>query len=104
MLESLTNVCLQLLTAGLHYPIAASVLGVLYCIGNYFYLVGYSDTSKDVKGARYTHPLAVGKPIGLLGSMVLSVVVCVSMLMAAAPAAVEKVAEKVAEAAATPAE
>ena len=101
MLESITSVCVQLLVSGLQYPIAATALGLLYCIGNYFYLVGYADTSKDVKGARYTHPLAVGKPIGMMGSMVLTVVVCVSMLMAAAPAAVEKVVEEVA---ATPAE
>ena len=58
----------------------AAALGVAYCVGNYFYLSGYADTSKDVKGARYTHPLAALKPLGMLGSIILVTVACVGML------------------------
>ena len=69
------------LVGGLVYPKAAVALMVAYCVGSFAYLKGYSDTSKDVKGARYTNPLARLKPLGMLGSMILSVVACVSMLL-----------------------
>ena len=50
------------LVGGLVYPKAAVALMVAYCVGSFAYLKGYSDTSKDVKGARYTNPLAPLKP------------------------------------------
>ena len=53
---------------GLKYPKVAAVSSVAYCIGSYYYLKGYADMSKDVKRARYTQPLAVLKPLGLVGS------------------------------------
>ena len=40
------------LVGGLVYPKAAVALMVAYCVGSFAYLKGYSDTSKDVKGAR----------------------------------------------------
>jgi glutathione S-transferase len=44
MLESLTSFTAASLLGGLKYPIAVSVFGILYGVGNILYLVGYSDT------------------------------------------------------------
>ena len=57
-------------------PISGSL-----CVGAGCYQTGYADTQKDVRGARYTHPLAVLKPLGIMGSFIACTVVCVSMML-----------------------
>ena len=81
MLETLPSVIAMVLVAGLKYPRIAAGASVAYCAGSYFYQTGYADESKDVKGARYTHPLAALKPIGMLTSFIGCITVCVKMLM-----------------------
>ena len=81
MLESISSVIAATAVGGLRYPRVATGFALAYCVGNFFYLQGYSDMSKDVKGARYTHPLAALKMIGMLGSVVTATVACVTMMM-----------------------
>ena len=59
----------------------AAGFALAYCVGNFFYLKGYADVSKKVEGARYTHPLAALKPVGMLGSVVTATVACAVMMM-----------------------
>eukprot|EP00964_Phaeocystis_antarctica_P065305 scaffold39376_cov75-Phaeocystis_antarctica.AAC.3 len=68
MFETMSGVMSMVLVAGLKHPLVASSCAVAYCIGNYFYLSGYADSSKDVAGARYTNPLAALKILGMFGS------------------------------------
>jgi len=79
MFETLPSVIAMVMFAGLKYPYAAAASSVAYCIGNYVYLLGYADNSKDVKGARYSKPLAVLKPIGMFGSLVACIMACVAL-------------------------
>ena len=79
MFETMTSVSLMGLFAGLKYPLVSAGLAVAYCLGNWFYQSGYSNLSKDVAGARYTSPLAVLKPVGMMGSMIACVTACISV-------------------------
>ena len=79
--ETLPSVMGFTLIGGLKYPRVAIFLAAAYCIGNFYYLLGYADTKKDVKGARYTKPLAVLKPIGMIGGLINCVVACAMMMM-----------------------
>ena len=63
---------------GLKYPIACSIYGILFSLGNCLYLKGYADTSLDVKDARYKKGgiirviglfASVGSTISLAGTM-----------------------------------
>ena len=81
LFESLPSVIAMTLAGGLQYPLGSALLATAYCIGNYFYLEGYANLEKDVKGARYTHPLAVLKPVGMLGSFMVCAAVCVSTML-----------------------
>eukprot|EP00966_Prymnesium_polylepis_P246910 5709832-Prymnesium_polylepis.1 len=47
MFETLQLVIAMVLVAGLKYPVVAAALSTAYCVGNYFYLVGYADQDKD---------------------------------------------------------
>jgi hypothetical protein len=80
MFETLPSVMAMTLVAGLKYPIVSAGLMLTYCLGNWFYLVGYANMAYDVKMARYKNPLAVLKPLGMLGSLVACVTACVTML------------------------
>lgn len=80
MFETMSSVIVMALIGGLVYPRIAAGLAASYCIGNYGYLRGYSNLDKDVAGARYTNPMAVLKPLGMMGCMILSVVACYTML------------------------
>ena len=66
------------LVGGLSHPIAAGVCGVMYSLGSYFYMTGYSDESKDVKTARYTG-FAPIKIVGMLGSLIICCKACYDM-------------------------
>merc|ERR1719463_882118 len=81
MLETLPSVIAMTLVGGLKYPKVAATLSLAYCVGNFFYAKGYADTSKDVKGARYSNPLAALKPIGMMGSFFTCVTACIVMLV-----------------------
>ena len=65
--ESLSDFRINSLIGGLHYPIVVSVFGVIYSLGSYLYLVGYADTSMDVKTAR----LKKGGPLSFLANIVI---------------------------------
>lgn len=67
VLESLTSFTAASLLGGLKYPLAVSVFGILYGIGNILYLVGYSDTKFDVNVARFKKGGAL-KIVGFLGA------------------------------------
>ena len=95
MMETMPNVIVMTLTAGLKFPKIAAGCCAAYCVGNYFYQSGYADITKDVKGARYTKPLAVLKPLGIVGTFALSVTTCVLLLTASA--VVEPIEAAVAE-------
>ena len=79
MFESLSSMIAMTIVGGLKYPKVATAFMVAYCMGSYFYLVGYADTSKDVRRARYTNPLAGLKPLGMFGSLFTCVTACVMM-------------------------
>ena len=66
--ETLSAFALCNLLGGLKHPVACSVFAVCYSIGNIFYLKGYSDTSLDVKMARYKKGGGL-KWVGLLGAV-----------------------------------
>ena len=51
---------------GLGYPTICAVGGVVYCLGNVLYMLGYSDTKMDVKTAR----LKKGGPLNMLALFV----------------------------------
>jgi glutathione S-transferase len=68
MLESITTFTAASLLGGLKYPIAVSLFGILYGVGNILYLVGYSDTKLDVNTARFKKGGAL-KIVGLLGAL-----------------------------------
>jgi glutathione S-transferase len=68
MLESWTTFTAVSLLGGLKYPIAVSIYGILYSVGNILFQVGYADTTLDVKMARYKKGGGL-KYVGLLGSL-----------------------------------
>lgn len=80
MFETLASMIAMTLVGGLKFPKAAILLVLAYCVGNVFYLKGYADTSKDVKMARYSGPVAALKPIGILGSFFNCLAACVVMI------------------------
>mmetsp|Transcript_30907 Transcript_30907/g.45795 ORF Transcript_30907/g.45795 Transcript_30907/m.45795 type:complete len:153 (-) Transcript_30907:149-607(-) len=51
------------LVGGIKHPIAASVFGLLFTVGNVLYQRGYSDLSLDVKKARHLK----GGPLRIIG-------------------------------------
>lgn len=51
---------------GLAHPITCAVCGVVYCLGNYLYMLGYSDTKLDAKTAR----LLKGGPMNMMALLV----------------------------------
>ena len=53
MLENWTTFTAAALLGGLKYPIAVSIYGILYSVGNILFLIGYKDTKLDVATARY---------------------------------------------------
>lgn len=67
-LEVMTTFTVTSLLGGLMYPIACSVYGVLFSLGNVLYLKGYADTSLDVKTARYKKG-GIIRIFGLLGAI-----------------------------------
>lgn len=81
MFESLSSVIAMVLVGGIRYPLVSAAFSLAYCIGNFFYLQGYADMKKDVKGARYSTPLAALKPIGMFGAFFTCVTACVNMLL-----------------------
>ena len=78
MFETMSGVSMMSLVGGLSHPKAAGACGVLYSLGSYFYMQGYSDLNKDVKMARYTG-LAPIKIVGMLGSLILCCKACFDM-------------------------
>lgn len=67
MFESLSDFRANSLIAGLKFPVPVAILGVVYCLGNYLYQAGYSDTSLHVSKARHLK----GGPLKFLSSMIL---------------------------------
>jgi len=63
----------------LKHPLVCAVSGVFYCVGNYMYLVGYADVSKDVKKARYSKggPL---QSLAYLAALGCGISACVSFI------------------------
>jgi glutathione S-transferase len=80
MFESYTGVVTMALAAGLKVPKVATACVLAFCVGSYFYQNGYADTTKDVKKARYTHPLAALKPLGTFGCLFACTYACYAML------------------------
>ena len=79
MYESLSSVIVMTLLGGLKHPYSCAVAFCLYLLGSYFYLVGYADTSLDVKTARYKRGGGI-KWIGVLWALGSSVSLSGSML------------------------
>jgi len=80
MFESLQSVIAMTLVGGLKYPKVAAACSVAYCVGSYYFLKGYADVAADVKGARYSKPLAALKPLGMMGSLITCITACVVMV------------------------
>ena len=74
------NICLMSLVGGLGYPITCTCSMVAWTAGSYFYLLGYSDTSLDVKTARYKKGGGV-KWLGIMGVVFTSVATCYGLYM-----------------------
>jgi glutathione S-transferase len=72
--ESWTSVTAFCLIGGLKHPLLAAAAGIIYSIGNIFFLIGYADTTLDVKMARYKRGGGL-KWIGIF----LSLGICISM-------------------------
>merc|ERR1711976_561259 len=68
-LENTDSYVIMTLLGGLKHPIACAIGTVLYCVGCYLYLKGYSDAELDVKDARYKKG-GVIKWIGFFTSMI----------------------------------
>ena len=80
MFETVYSVMPMAMITGLKYPWVAVGCALAYCLGSYAYLSGYANTAKDVKTARYSSPLAILKPLGMVGSLIGCVYVCYGML------------------------
>lgn len=52
-LENVDSYTVMTLLGGLRHPIACALGSVCFCLGSVLYMKGYSDTSLDVKMARY---------------------------------------------------
>ncbi|CAJ1913480.1 unnamed protein product [Cylindrotheca closterium] len=68
-LEGSDSYSIMTLIGGLKHPIACAIGTVLYCAGCYLYMLGYKDTSLDVKDARYKKGAAI-KWIGFFTSVI----------------------------------
>jgi len=68
MFESLTAFGAANLLGGLRHPLACTAFAVMYSVGCYLYLLGYSDISLDVATARYKKGAAI-KVVGVLGAV-----------------------------------
>ena len=79
MFETLPHLMSFALVGGLQYPLVSAVSALAYCLGSYFFLQGYSDTSLDVKSARYKKGGGL-KWLGLLGAFFTCCSTCYSML------------------------
>lgn len=76
--ELMTTFTVTSLLGGLKYPIATSVYGVLFSLGNCLYLLGYADTSLDVKTARYKKG-GMLRIVGIMASMASTISLAGSM-------------------------
>jgi len=52
-LENIGDFRFMALIGGVQYPIVCALSGVIYSLGSVLFLLGYSDTSIDVKYARF---------------------------------------------------
>jgi hypothetical protein len=66
MFESLKSMTAMGLIGGIKHPVVATIAGVVYCLGNVLYLMGYADTAVDVEKARP----AKGGSLKMLGMFV----------------------------------
>jgi len=67
-LENVNEFRTLALIGGLKHPYAVAIGGILFSLGSYLYLLGYSDMSLDVKMARYKKGAGI-KWIGLLTAL-----------------------------------
>lgn len=79
MFESLGTFTIANLIGGLRHPISCTVCSILYSAGCYLYLLGYKDTGKDIKMARYTKGGGI-KFVGLFGSVFATISVAAGIL------------------------
>ena len=68
-LESINSYCVMTLLGGIKHPITCAVGSVIFCVGSLLYMKGYSDTTLDVKTARYKKGAAI-KYIGFFASFI----------------------------------
>jgi len=68
-LENTDSYVIMTLLGGLKHPIACAIGSFTYCAGCYLYMKGYSDTSLDVKDARYKKGAAI-KWVGFFTSLI----------------------------------
>ena len=66
ILESISDFRACAFIGGLMHPMICAACGVFYCLGNYLYMVGYSDTKLDVKTAR----LKKGGPLSFMSHLI----------------------------------
>jgi glutathione S-transferase len=66
MFESLTSMTALGLIGGIKHPMAATIAGVVYCLGNVLYLLGYADTALDIEKARHSKGGTTLKKLGTL--------------------------------------
>lgn len=79
MFEVLTGFTALSLIGGMKHPITTAVAGLLFCLGNVLFLMGYADTTLAIEGARYKKGgalkhlgamLALGTSISFAGSLI----------------------------------
>ena len=77
--EVLTSFTVLALVGGIKHPITTSIAGVLFCLGNVLFLMGYADTSLAIESARYKKGgilkhvgmlLVLGTSISFFGSII----------------------------------
>ena len=66
MFETMPNMVIMALVGGITYPLATTACAVLYSLGNFLYLIGYSDMNLNVRNARYMRGGGL-KQVGLYG-------------------------------------
>ena len=69
MFETMPNMITMALIGGLIYPLSTTACAVMYSLGNFLYLIGYSDMSLNVRTARYMRGGGL-KQVGLWGVFV----------------------------------
>ena len=60
------------------FPILCAAFSAIYHLGCYLYMVGYADTTKDIKVARHLKGGPI-KYIGIFGNLTCAVIVAGSM-------------------------